>query len=208
MEGLWTIEELVEQANRVLEGEEHRAPNRRVRETMTPRQVRLYTTLGLLSRPHLRGRTGYYSQRHLMQLVAIKRLQSEGWSLVQIQQALLAKSDEELAQIARLPQDLLTGGNGKYEQTPAPRKRSAFWKVSEAPATGASPEVPKSETPPVRQWTVIPLTETAQLLLTTSVELDEQRLQEIERAAEPLRRVLRQLSRSSRGEIQEKGGQP
>ncbi len=98
MQTLWRIEDLVERANEVFQKHGLVAPNGRVREMVNLRLVRLYTTLGLIDRPVLRGRTGFYGIRHLMQLVAIKRLQSEGWSLAEIQNRLLALSDEELEQ--------------------------------------------------------------------------------------------------------------
>jgi len=47
----------------------------------TTRQVRALQTRGLLPRPGLVGRTGYYDTGHLDRLRAILRLQAEGFSL-------------------------------------------------------------------------------------------------------------------------------
>ena len=47
----------------------------------TSRRIRSFQTLGLLSRPSLRGRTGVYGPDHLERLSAILRLQAEGFSL-------------------------------------------------------------------------------------------------------------------------------
>src|SRR5437870_4282247 len=79
------------------------APNERVRDLPDRRTVRYYATLGLLDRPAIQGRTAYYGRRHLLQLVAIKRLQTNGLSLSEIQERLLGRSDAELVKVARLP---------------------------------------------------------------------------------------------------------
>jgi len=50
----------------------------------TTRQVRALQTQGLLPRPGLVGRTGYYDTDHLDRLRAILRLQSEGFSLASL----------------------------------------------------------------------------------------------------------------------------
>jgi len=47
----------------------------------TTRQVRALQTRGLLTRPGLVGRTGYYDAGHLDRLRAILRLQADGFSL-------------------------------------------------------------------------------------------------------------------------------
>jgi DNA-binding transcriptional MerR regulator len=46
--------------------------------------VRLYQNKGLLPRPRLVGRTGYYGPHHLTRLALIARLQSDGFSLAAI----------------------------------------------------------------------------------------------------------------------------
>jgi DNA-binding transcriptional MerR regulator len=47
----------------------------------TTRRVRSFQTLGLLPHPELRGRTGLYGPTHQQRLLAILRLQDEGFSL-------------------------------------------------------------------------------------------------------------------------------
>jgi DNA-binding transcriptional MerR regulator len=51
---------------------------------MTVRQVRALQTQGLLPRPTLVGRSGYYRAGHLDRLRAIRRLQDDGFSLAGI----------------------------------------------------------------------------------------------------------------------------
>src|ERR1700737_611151 len=100
----WTLDELCEQVAKALEGESPAALDGRVREVPDRRSIRYYTTLGLLDRPaEMRGRTAYYGPRHLLQLLAIKRLQSRGLALAAIQQHLLGLTDAALRRLARLP---------------------------------------------------------------------------------------------------------
>ncbi len=75
------------------------APDARVSAAPDARTVRYYTTLGLLDRPAIENRQARYGQRHLLQLLAIKVLQSLDMPLAQIQQALYGRSDAELQQL-------------------------------------------------------------------------------------------------------------
>jgi|GEM_PF-1309563 len=134
---LWTIDQLadaVEQAFRSQDAPDQRSG--RVREVPDKRTIRYYTTLGLLDRPaEMRGRTAYYGRRHLLQLVAIKRLQSAGQTLVQIQ-ALLAAADQATLQLqANLPADFDAVAEAAapaadiapIPQAPAAAPRASFW---------------------------------------------------------------------------------
>jgi DNA-binding transcriptional MerR regulator len=78
--------------------------NGRVRDVPNERLVRWYVTVGLVDPPlSRRGRVARYGRRHLLQLVAVKRLQAEGRSLAEIQTELAGATDEALAAIARVP---------------------------------------------------------------------------------------------------------
>ena len=87
---MWRIEELSSLAERALEASSYQGPpSARVREVPDVRTIRYYTTAGLIDRPaEMRGRTAYYGRRHLLQLVAIKRLQEQGLPLVEVQERL------------------------------------------------------------------------------------------------------------------------
>src|SRR5580765_6596611 len=90
----FTLNELCTQVALALSTDYAGAPNDRVRDVPDRRTVRYYTTLGLIDRPaEMRGRTALYGRRHLLQLVAIKRLQANGLSLHEVQQRLLGQSD-------------------------------------------------------------------------------------------------------------------
>ena len=68
------------------------------------RRVRSFQTLGLLPRPELRGRTGFYGRTHHELLRAILRLQDDGFSLQSIGVLLDAcASGRSLADVLGLP---------------------------------------------------------------------------------------------------------
>ena len=102
----WTLDELAERVDTALAVDYHGQPSGRVRAVPDRRAIRWYTTIGLIDRPVAhRGRTALYGPRHLLQLVAVKRLQARGLPLVAIQQELAGATDSQLARVARLPLD-------------------------------------------------------------------------------------------------------
>jgi DNA-binding transcriptional MerR regulator len=103
-ESRWTLDELAERVDVALAVDYTGQPSGRVRAVPDRRAIRWYTTIGLVDRPVAhRGRTALYGPRHLLQLVAVKRLQASGLPLVAIQQELAGASDTQLARVARLP---------------------------------------------------------------------------------------------------------
>jgi len=100
----WTLDELAERVGTALAVDYHGQASGRVRPVPDRRAIRWYTTIGLIDRPVAhRGRTALYGPRHLLQLVAVKRLQARGLPLVSIQQELAGATDTQLARVARLP---------------------------------------------------------------------------------------------------------
>ncbi len=161
----------------------------RVRETPDIRTIRYYTTIGLIDRPaEMRGRTAYYSERHLRQLVAIKRLQAEGMTLQQIQERLLGASPQALRAMAPLPERAAPEAYSPAP-APAPAARRGFWRDRPAPAIPAAPSAP-----PAMQ--TIALAEGVLLTFTSEAPLSAERYQAILEAARPLLRVLEPNRRS------------
>jgi MerR HTH family regulatory protein len=102
----WTLDELAERVDAALAVDYAGPPSGRVRAVPDRRAIRWYTTIGLIDRPVAhRGRTALYGPRHLLQLVAVKRLQAKGLPLVAIQQELAGATDSQLARVAHLPPD-------------------------------------------------------------------------------------------------------
>ena len=80
-ESLWDLDELCAQVALALAADYAGQASGRVRDVPDGRTIRYYTTLGLVDRPVAvpgKGRTAFYGRRHLLQLVAIKRLQAQG----------------------------------------------------------------------------------------------------------------------------------
>ena len=117
----WTLDELAERVDVALAVDYAGPPSARVRAVPDRRAIRWYTTIGLIDRPVAhRGRTALYGPRHLLQLVAVKRLQASGLPLVAIQQELAGATDTQLARVARLPGGPATlDGSGSPENEPA-----------------------------------------------------------------------------------------
>ena len=106
----WTLDELAERVDAALAVDYPGQPSGRVRDVPDRRAIRWYTTIGLIDRPVAhRGRTALYGPRHLLQLVAVKRLQARGLPLVAIQQELAGATDTQLARVARLPEGVAPG---------------------------------------------------------------------------------------------------
>ncbi|HEY4024387.1 MAG TPA: MerR family transcriptional regulator [Pseudonocardiaceae bacterium] len=101
----WTIDELTQLVGEALAVGYPGQSNGRVREVPDRRTIRWYTTIGLLDRPAaMRGRTALYGRRHLLQLVAVKRLQADGRTIAEVQTALLGADDTTLDDLARVPE--------------------------------------------------------------------------------------------------------
>jgi DNA-binding transcriptional MerR regulator len=54
------------------------------RTGLSVRSIRFYHQVGILQRPTMRGRTGYYGQDHVERADMVKRLQAKGYSLAAI----------------------------------------------------------------------------------------------------------------------------
>lgn len=157
----WRLDELVQRSRRLLTllpgGE---GSSRRVRWQPDARLVRYYSTLGLLDRPaELRGRTAYYRDRHLLQLLAIKTLQAQGLSLQTVQTELAGMPDAGLARQIGLPPDWAE--RLAEEGGAAPVVTSArFWERAPAESTPAGLPAPA--------W---PMTELLAMTLAPGVQL-------------------------------------
>src|ERR1700730_3324117 len=137
IEASWTLDELVRRVAAALAGPAYPgAPNGRVREVPDRRVVRWYSTIGLVDRPAMQGRTALYGIRHLLQIVAVKRLQAQGRSLAEIQAELAGATDETLRVVAAVPHELLAVEPAR-EEAPRPSRRGRFWTLQPA-ADGAA----------------------------------------------------------------------
>jgi DNA-binding transcriptional MerR regulator len=178
----WTLPELVSQA--VAKIAALPAPkNGQVRAIPDERTIRYYGTIGLLDRPvAMRGRTALYGRRHLAQVVAIKRLQSLGRSLAEIQASWPTLDDDTLARMSGV------------ELPPRPRAaRKDFWRreaeAAPAPAAAAAP-VPPASAPVALAIQLAPNVSLSISLTETGVSVDSADLDAIRAAAAPLLATL------------------
>jgi DNA-binding transcriptional MerR regulator len=99
-----TVDQLADVSATTIEDLGIRPRNAQVGSRPDRRMLRFYTMLGLLDPPaEVRGRTAYYGRRHVLQVVAAKRLQAEGLTLTDIQSRLANATTDELAAVARVP---------------------------------------------------------------------------------------------------------
>jgi DNA-binding transcriptional MerR regulator len=135
-DSLWTIDELGAEVALALSVDYDGPPNSRVRDVPDRRTIRYYTTLGLIDRPAaMRGRTALYGRRHLLQLVAIKRLQARGQSLAEIQQQLVGLPPAALRRVARLPNSDVAEPASSAQESSG-RRAGSFWAATPAPVPG------------------------------------------------------------------------
>jgi DNA-binding transcriptional MerR regulator len=197
-EPIWTIDELGAAVAAALAQGYDGPPNARVRDVPDRRTIRYYTTLGLLDRAiEMRGRTALYGRRHLLQLVAIKKLQARGLSLAEVQKTLAGQTDAALARLAGLGQGQPEGASGA-----APRRAARdFWREAPTPISAPPPENdadergethhvrgPAIDEPQVLQG--VPLAAEVTLLLRVPRSLDDRDLAAVRTAAAPLIDIL------------------
>ncbi|HVV82704.1 MAG TPA: MerR family transcriptional regulator, partial [Kofleriaceae bacterium] len=124
MDDTWTIWELCSLVAEELVATSD-VPSGKARAIPDERSIRYYTTLGLIDRPTLHGRTAFYGPRHLAQLIAIKKMQAHGASLAEIQELLPAIEDEPLSKLTGI----------QVPPRARPPARRDFWRTAPAAAT-------------------------------------------------------------------------
>jgi DNA-binding transcriptional MerR regulator len=197
----WTIEQLRTAVAAALEEGYEGAPSGRVRDVPDQRTIRYYTTLGLIDRAsEMRGRTAFYGPRHLLQLVAIKKLQAKGQTLAEVQRNLAGRTDAALAHLAGL-----TTGQSMTAAKQARSSRREFWK--ERPQPAAPPEMsdalasadslheplPAQDSRP-QSLQGVALAENVTLLLASSRPLERDDLEALRSASRPLIDLLTRLA--------------
>jgi DNA-binding transcriptional MerR regulator len=203
---LWTLTELSAQVDVALAVDYPGQVNGRVREVPDIRTIRYYTTRGLLDPPaQMRGRTALYGERHLLQLVAIKRLQTKGLSLTEIQPRVMGQTNSVLRRLAQLPaHSPKAEPTETTEERANDRRRTAFWSTEPAavPENEAKSEqkseMQKTSDQVVHPLIALPLDEGLTLLMKMDCSLDEQDVQALRSAAAPLLKILKNKTRQAR----------
>jgi DNA-binding transcriptional MerR regulator len=142
VDSLLTLPEFAEVAARAVQASGAVPDNRQAKAVPAARMIRYYTARGLLPRPGTRGRALVYGRRHLVQLVAIKRLQGQGLGLDEIGARLLDISDADLERLAAVPDKAMPAELGDVDPAQSrklSRTAEHFW---EAPLIGTGHVVP------------------------------------------------------------------
>jgi DNA-binding transcriptional MerR regulator len=178
---LWTIAELGERVADALSGPGYEGVSSgRVRDVPDQRTIRYYTTLGLLDRPAaMRGRTALYGPRHLLQLVAIKRLQAQGLSLAAVQERVIGLSNPALRRLARA---VSAGSQPHVSES----RSESFWRLPSEPGPDADHRPSQSQ-----RVQEIALADGLALSLVVERSLEAEDLRVIRMAAAPLIEILR-----------------
>jgi hypothetical protein len=205
--GLWTIEELSVRVAEALAVGYDGVPSNRVRDVPDLRTIRYYTALGLLDRPAaMQGRTALYGPRHLLQLVAIKRLQAQGLSLAAVQERVLGISNAALRRIVQPsgPKHRIEAPTGAApDLQPSASRGNSFWRLpatvtpdhaQSAAIAGAPPPADRDGSEPRvanLDFQTIPLGEGLSLSLFCHRRVGEDDLRSIRAAAASLVEVLK-----------------
>ncbi len=201
---LWTLDELSAEVASCLAVDYPGQANGRVRDVPDIRTIRYYTTLGLIDRPaQMRGRTALYGRRHLLQLVAIKRLQAKGLSLAEVQSRVVGQTNAVLGRLAQLsggraqPDANEAAGREQTEQPAEGSRRDSFWGAPPAPVPNSETGTQQEEEEKIHRGpSVLPLMGVAldagvTLLVEGGRSLDENDVEALRAAAAPLLNILR-----------------
>jgi len=120
-----SIAELVEQVNEWCKRHRIQPLHNGAGEQVTVRNIRYYQSLGLVDRP-LNANGRGFTEKHRLQLIAVRLLQAKGLPLSKIQSLLYGRGEEELREIeARGTKELnlsaalpLRDGSGDWKITP------------------------------------------------------------------------------------------
>ncbi len=136
----WSLEELVQIANELLpQFLPDEKAHTRVREDVTPRLVRHYTSQGLLDEPLREGREARYTYRHLLQVLLVRRLLTEGYGASVIDTFARSKTNSDL--------EALLQGGVQLTVTPA-NPALAFLQQVQKRQSNTVPTVTPSPLPP------------------------------------------------------------
>ena len=96
----YQLSKLLEKAALVLAKRTLKSEDGRVQSVPDVRTLRYYQSLGLVSKPiRYQGRTAIYPEESLHQIVLVKLLQQQGYSLQQIQKRMLVMTPQDISDL-------------------------------------------------------------------------------------------------------------
>jgi len=178
----WTISALADAAREALDTQALDQTSNRVRAVPDVRTIRYYASTGLIDRPlGFAGRTALYGERHLAQLVAIKRLQAQGATLDEIRGRLEQANPVAVRRIAGLTDAVAPSEAAK----PSERGERRFW--------GQAPAPVELNRPTAHTVRAVGLGQGVSLVLGEGAALSADELASIAAAAVPLMKELAAL---------------
>lgn len=119
----WTMDQLIDRLRvalpRLVTGSQ---PRYKVTDVPDARTVRYYISLGLVDPPGARrGTFALYSRKHLLQILAIKKLQAEYLPIRKIETMVAGRGFAELEALVGGPVDVLAHAPGEPSAVPSPR---------------------------------------------------------------------------------------
>jgi len=172
----WSLDDFVQVTNDLLPQFLPEIPaNTRVREEVTPRLVRHYSSLEMLDEPRKEGREARYTYRHLLQMLLVRRLLATGYGTSAINQLATSTDNSELeallqggvqltltpanpalAFLEQIQQRRLSGDSPSNTATPKTSIALSLANPAQRSAGGsslASVEQAQSQSPAPSQWT-------------------------------------------------------
>lgn len=142
----WSLDEFVQVANTLLpQYLPQERSHTRVREEITPRLVRHYTSVGMVDEPLKEGRYALYTYRHLLQILIVRRLLAEGYGASAIDRFAKSKDNSELEALLQGGIQLtLTTANPALVFLEQIQKRQSLPSVTQMPSTSSPPTVKSS----------------------------------------------------------------
>ncbi len=151
------------------------AASDRVRVVPGERMLRSYVTQGVLDRPTVvatpAGREARYGRRHLLQLVAAKRLQATGATMAEIRERLAGADGAALAALAALPEGVVPDGLGDTAPSAPSQRRADFWREPAAPAAATAAQASAATASPAGRPSAVPVHTVHVLRVAAGVEL-------------------------------------
>lgn len=128
--GTWSLDDLRKRVEEVLFLDPVDGDDGRVSPVPSTRTIRYYQSLGLVDKPSHEGNRALYTKRHLLQVIAVKRLQARGLNLTEVAECIYRRSNPLLQRIACLPSmDELAAARDKLDA-----RRARFWSADVVPA--------------------------------------------------------------------------
>lgn len=143
----WSLEDFVQIVNTLLpQYLPTQKAHSRVREAISPRLVRHYTSLGAMDEPLKEGRYAAYTYRHLLQLLVVRQLMAQGYGASAIDTLVVSHSNEEL--------EALLQGGAQLSVTPANPALGFLQQVQkrDKQVVALSPPTPTHPSPLAESW--------------------------------------------------------